>query len=238
MCTSLCISLCTSLIAACLAMAAHGAVQAQTLSYIGQQTVATGTAYQGTTVGGAVDHAGARARARLGRAADDGSGAGKNGRVCGLLFAGDVAGEPLDLTRELSWLAGNQPGFVWLHFNLADATAEGWIREHLAVVPECFEALHEGSRAPRIEDASDTLVAVINDVAFAFAFDPSEIEALWVHVAPRLALSARLRPLRSIDRLRQAVKDGCRFDSSVSLLNHLLHDQGAVRVRIVREATV
>jgi zinc transporter len=44
--------------------------------------------------------------------------------------------------------------------------------------------------------------------------------------------------LRSIDRLRQAVKDGCRFDSSVSFLNHLLHDQGDVLVRIVREATV
>jgi zinc transporter len=165
-------------------------------------------------------------------------GSDKNGLICGYLFAGPDPGAPLDLGHALQWLAGGQPGFVWLHFNLADAAAEGWIRENLAVVPEFFEALHEGSRSTRIEDASDTLVAVINDVAFEFAFDPSEIETLWLHVGPRIALSARLRPLRSIDRLRQAVKDGCRFDSSVSFLNHLLHDQGDVLVRIVREATL
>ncbi len=165
-------------------------------------------------------------------------GSDKNGLICGYLFTGAAPGAPVDLPAALRWLAGQQPGFIWLHFNLADAAAEGWIRENLAVVPEFFEALHEGSRSTRIEDASDTLVAVINDVAFEFAFDPSEIETLWVHVGPRIALSARLRPLRSIDRLRQAVKDGCRFDSSVSFLNHLLHDQGDVLVRIVREATV
>jgi zinc transporter len=165
-------------------------------------------------------------------------GSDKNGLICGYLFAGEGPGAPIDLAHALQWLAGGQSGFVWLHFNLADAAAEGWIRENLAVVPEFFEALHEGSRSTRIEDASDTLVAVINDVAFEFAFDPSEIETLWLHVGPRIALSARLRPLRSIDRLRQAVKDGCRFDSSVSFLNHLLHDQGDVLVRIVREATL
>jgi zinc transporter len=172
-------------------------------------------------------------------------GSDKNGLICGFLFSGDAPGVPVSLEAGLAWLASpaaapTAPGgaFVWLHFNLADAAAEGWIREHLAVVPEFFEALHEGSRSTRIEDASDTLVAVVNDVAFEFAFDPSEIETLWVNVGPRIAVSARLRPLRSIDRLRHAVKEGCRFDSSVAFLNHLLHDQGDVLVRIVREATV
>jgi hypothetical protein len=41
-----------SLLAACLSLAAHGAVQAQSLSYIGQQIVATGATYQSTTIGG------------------------------------------------------------------------------------------------------------------------------------------------------------------------------------------
>ena len=165
-------------------------------------------------------------------------GSDKNGLICGFRFTPDAPGEPIGLDAAVPWLAGAEPGFVWLHFNLADATAEDWIRQHLAVVPEFFEALHEGSRSTRIEDTSDTLIAVVNDVAFEFAFDPSEIETLWLHVGPRIALSARLRPLRSIDRLRQAVKEGCRFASSVAFLNHLLHDQGDVLVRIIREATV
>jgi len=165
-------------------------------------------------------------------------GSDKNGFICGYLFAGQAPGVPIDLAAALAWLSGSQAGFVWLHFKLADAAAEGWIRQNLTVVPEFFEALHEGSRSARIEFASDTLAAVVNDVAFEFAFDPSEIETRWVHVGPRIAPSARLRPLPSIDRLRQAVKEGCRFESLVNFLNHLLHDQGDVLVRIVREATV
>jgi zinc transporter len=47
-----------------------------------------------------------------------------------------------------------------------------------------------------------------------------------------------VHPLRSIDRLRQAVKDGFGFASSLLFLNRLLHDQGDVLVRIVRQATL
>jgi zinc transporter len=169
-------------------------------------------------------------------------GSDKNGLICGFQFAPGEAGRPVDLDTALAWLRQDvslvQPGFVWLHFNLSDAAAEAWIREHLSVVPEFFDALREGSRSTRIEDANDTLVAVVNDVAFEFAFDPSEIETLWANVGPRLALTARVHALRSIDRLRKAVKDGCHFASSVAFLNHLMHDQGDVLVRIVRGATV
>jgi zinc transporter len=169
-------------------------------------------------------------------------GSDKNGLICGFLFERGGRGVHVDLERALQWLqapdAGEPGSFIWLHFNLGDATAERWIRSHLAVAPEFFDALHEGSRSTRIEDASHTLVAVVNDVAFEFAFDPSEIASLWVNVGPRIAVSARIHPLRSIDRLRQAVKEGCTFDSSVGFLNRLLHDQGDVLVRIVREATL
>ena len=82
------------------------------------------------------------------------------------------------------------------------------------------------------------MIAVVNDVAYEFAFDPSEIATLWMSVSARVAVSARSHPLRSIDRLREAVKQGVCFGSSVDLLNHLLNDQGDVLVGIVREATL
>lgn len=169
-------------------------------------------------------------------------GSDKNGLICGYVFTPGLAGQAVGLDQALSWVNravdDERAGFVWLHFNLTDATAETWITQNLNVVPEFFEALREGSRSTRIEDANDTLVAVVNDVAFEFAFDPSEIATLWVMVGPRLVLSARTHALRSIDRLRKAVKDGCQFDSSVAFLNHLMHDQGDVLVRIVRDATL
>jgi zinc transporter len=81
------------------------------------------------------------------------------------------------------------------------------------------------------------LVAVVNDVHYDFAFEPSDISTLWLSVGPRLVVSARLKPLRSIDRLRDAVKRGARLNSSVEMLVHLMHDQGDVLVNIVRATT-
>ena len=169
-------------------------------------------------------------------------GSDRNGLVCGYLFADGAPGQALSLDDAQTWLAQTTPpdstAFVWLHFNLADASAQPWMHSHLNLVPEFFEALREGSRSTRIEDAADHLIAVVNDVAYEFSFDPSEIASLWMTVGPRLAVSARTQPLRSIDRLRQAVNEGCLFNSAAALLNHLLHDQGDVLVRIVRDATL
>ena len=168
-------------------------------------------------------------------------GADKDGLICGYLFMPGQTGVSVDLDRALQWLDehdGLRDGFVWLHFNLSDTPAEGTLRRRLPMVPEFFDALREGSRSTRIEDASDTLVAVVNDVAYEFAFDASEIATLWVQVSPGLAITARTHPLKSIDRLRQAVRDGLPFGSSVDFLNRLMRDQGDVLVRIVRAATL
>jgi zinc transporter len=169
-------------------------------------------------------------------------GADKTGLLCGYRFENGTPGIPVNLLEAASWLQDDVPkgkaDFVWLHFNLSDAAAEASIRKHLNAVPEFFEALHEGSRSTRIEDAHDTLIAVVNDVAYEFAFDPAEISSLWLNVGPHMALSARSHPLRSIDRMRDAIKNGKPLASSVSFLNQLLREQGDVLVRIVRDATV
>jgi zinc transporter len=167
----------------------------------------------------------------------------RTGLLCGFRFDPGQPGEALSLAQAEAQLAATLAapigsGFVWLHFNLADAGALAWMRSHLDLVPEYYEALNEGTRSTRLEDDRDTLVAVINDVAYEFAFEPDEIATLWLHVGPRLVVSARSRPLKSIDRLRQAAKDGARFASPMAFLTQLLRDQGDVLVRIVREATL
>ena len=190
------------------------------------------------------EHEGFAGRAREGvrKPMNASYGSDPNGLICGYLFSNGGAGTAVDLEGAQAWLADESaaaPGdFVWLHFNLADAGAEPWIARNLEVVPEFFEALHEGSRSTRIEDARDTLVAVVNDVAFEFSFDPSQIETLWIAVGPRMAITARVHPLQSIDRLRHAVRNGITFRSSVLFLDRLLRDQGDVLVRIVRQATL
>lgn len=170
-------------------------------------------------------------------------GADASGLICGFLFASDGGGVAVSAAQAVDWLQqcdkANPPhaGFVWLHFNLAHTAAEKWMRDNVTLSDQFYESLRDGSRSTRVELDDDMLVAVVNDVHYDFAFEPSDISTLWLSVGPRLVVSARLQPLRSIDRLRDAVKRGALLHSSVELLVHLMHDQGDVLVSIVRGTT-
>jgi zinc transporter len=171
-------------------------------------------------------------------------GADSSGLICGFQFTAGGQGAPVDAQQALQWLAQQnapasdaQAGFVWLHFNLAHSMTDKWLRDNLQLSEVFHESLKAGSQSTRVELDDDMLVAVVNDVHYDFAFEPSDISTMWLSVGPRLVVSARLQPLRSIDRLRDAVKKGAPLRSSVDLLVHLMHDQGDVLVSIVRTTT-
>jgi zinc transporter len=96
--------------------------------------------------------------------------------------------------------------------------------------------MREGTGSTRVEHADDSLIVVINDVTYDFSYDVSQIATLSMCVQRNCVISARLHPLRSVDRLRVAVKAGEKFESPVSLLVHLLRDQADVLQQIEREA--
>ena len=166
------------------------------------------------------------------------------GLICGYLFDA-AAPEParaIDSAQAAAWLAdagqlGDSNAYVWLHFNLSHAHAERWLTRHAALSDTFYETLHEGLPSTRIERADDSLIAVINDVHFEFSFEPSDISTLWISVGPRLVVTARTKPLRSVDALRTAVKAGEAPRSSTELLEHLLRAQADVLVKIVRGVT-
>jgi zinc transporter len=168
-------------------------------------------------------------------------GSDHSGMVCGYLFAPGAPGRAIGSAEALEWLRRaderTSPDFLWLHFTLANNASEKWLRESLSLPDEFLEALHEGSRSTRIENADDRLVAVINDVLYDFSFGASDISTMWVSVDRHMVLTARRKPLRSIDRLRASVNKATSFGSPVELLVHLLSDQGDVLVQIVRDAT-
>ncbi|MEK8049499.1 transporter [Ideonella sp. DXS22W] len=162
-------------------------------------------------------------------------GADEHGLICGYRCAPGQAPEALPALGPGDEVLEAPPGgFVWLHFNLGHTGAEPWLRRHAGLEDSFFEDLSEGSRATRIEREGDALFAVINDVTYDFSFDASDVATLWVWVTERLVVSARRHPLRSIDRLRMAVKRGDTLDTSLALLDHLLRDQADELQRIVR----
>jgi zinc transporter len=160
--------------------------------------------------------------------------------VFGYLFEPDTSGRRVNGGEAVRWLAHDREcrtgGFLWLHYDLANVATEKWLLEHLELSSAFFEAVHEGSRATRIDYADGALVAIVNDVLYNFSFEATDISTLWVCADERLVVSARRKPLRSVDRLRASVRNGESLGSSVELMVHLLRDQADVLVQIVRTA--
>jgi zinc transporter len=168
-------------------------------------------------------------------------GADPNGLVCGYLFRPGTGGEAIESARAAELIAqsaGAADGsFIWLHFNLAHAGSEPWLRTHAQPPDDFFESLRESSRSTRIERDGDTLFAVVNDVTFDFAYDATDVATLWLTLRANLVVSARRHPLRAVDRLRADVRRGEALPTPVSLLERLLRDQADELQRIVRTAT-
>ncbi len=166
-------------------------------------------------------------------------GADQQGLICGYAFGRDGVGHTVEAHQAVELLAARTAGdgFVWLHFNLGQVSTEKWLRQHLALSDVFYETLREASRSTRVELDDGTLVAVLNDVHYDFSFEPSDISTLWISASESLIVTARLQPLRSVDRLRDAVRRGAPIASSVALLVHLMHDQGDVLANIVRQVT-
>ncbi len=173
---------------------------------------------------------------------DSNYGTDKNGLICGFLLGPNTLPLELESEQAAQWLTAHQnllgDDFVWLHFNLSHSYSEKWLLAHANLPKEFFDTLREDSHSTRIERVESTLLAVINDVHYDFSFEASEISTLWLSVAQRVVISARSRPLRSIDELRESVRRGEMIRSPLALLIRLLHEQENVLVGIIRRVTV
>lgn len=168
-------------------------------------------------------------------------GSDRTGLVCGYLFEPGVAARAIESEEAEHWLQHeshrSRESFLWLHFSLVNTASEKWLGANLGLPEAFYDSLREGPRSTRVEHVDDALVAVLNDVRYDFSFDSGDISTLWLSVQQRVMVSARVKSLRAIDRLRASVKGGEGFRSPVELLAHLLRDQADGLVQIVREAT-
>jgi zinc transporter len=172
----------------------------------------------------------------------DGSyGSDQNGLIWGYRFVEGQAAQPIgsEAVAEFMRTTGTRPPgeFLWLHFSLTHTALESWFRQNLSLPDGFFESLRSEVGSTRVEQDDDSLVAVIHDVLFDSSFETSEVGTTSLCIQPQLMISARLRPLRSVEQLRSAVRAGRSFRSTVELLAHLLQDQASVLGEILRKST-
>ena len=169
---------------------------------------------------------------------DTSYGSDRNGLVWGYRFRPGVAPQAVDCEDALELFgpaADPGEGFLWLHLSLSNAASERWMRQHLQLSEDFYDALHEGIGSTRLEVQGDALIAVLHDVLFNTSFDSANVATVTLHMEPHLVISARLRPLRAMDQLRVAVRAGQPLRSAPELLAQLLRDQAEVLADIVRK---
>jgi zinc transporter len=168
-------------------------------------------------------------------------GSDQHGLVWGYRFAPNESAQSISSEAALEFLGAHSVGrsdeFLWLHFSLSNSASASWIQRNLTLPDSFHESLHSAVGSTHLEQDGDALVALIHDVHFDFSFDPTAVATASLCIEPRLLVTARLRPLRSIDRLRAAVRAGQLFRSPIELLAHLLRDQASVLVDILRTST-
>ena len=176
------------------------------------------------------------------RSIDSTYGSNEDGLIWGYRFPAGLAAQPIGTDEVPAFLAASDGAaageFLWLHFSLSNQGAERYLRRVLTLPEAFFESLGSQVGSTRLEQDDDALIAVIHDVLFESSFDASEVGTTSLCITPRLIVSARLRPLRSVDRLRAAVRAGQAFRSPVELLAHLLRDQANVLSDILRKSTL
>ncbi|HVJ39436.1 MAG TPA: transporter [Stenotrophomonas sp.] len=166
-------------------------------------------------------------------------GSDEDGLIWGYRFAPGEAATPIGAEAVAAFLADDSApeSFIWLHFALSNQGAERFLRRSLSLPDAFYDSLRSEVGATRLELDDGALVAVIHDVLFDSSFDASDVGTTSLCIGPRLVVSARLRPLRSVDRLRADIRAGQPFRSPVELLAHLLRDQANVLGDILRKST-
>lgn len=169
-------------------------------------------------------------------------GSDQQGLIWGYHFTPDKPARPITALEALQFLSvpetETKGEFIWLHFSLSNTTSISWLHKHLELPEEFYESLKTGGSSTRLEIEEDALIAVIHDLLFDFTFDPSTVSTISLCIKRNLLISARLKPLRSIEHLRTAVRKGQIFQSTAALLGHLLEEQADVLVNILRRTTV
>ena len=165
----------------------------------------------------------------------------EEGLIWGYHFVPNQPTQPITSHAAVEFLTAPGPGlpgeFLWLHFSLSHAASEPWLRRYVTLPDAFYESLHRDVGSTRLKQDADSLLAHIHDVLFDFTFEASAVATTSLCITSRLLVSAHIRPLRSVDKLRAAVQAGQVFRSPIELLSHLLRDQASVLVDIVRRST-
>jgi zinc transporter len=152
-----------------------------------------------------------------------------------LIYAAHI--EPGVPGFELSWHELNTTldraaGLTWIHLNTGTAQARSWILACESMPVPARQFLLEDDERQRVEQTDRSIVGVISDLHYRFDFDPDQIATLRFYLDERCLISTRTEPLAATDELRNAIRQGVSFTSTVTMMIRLFDFQADTLAKI------
>jgi len=144
-----------------------------------------------------------------------------DGLICGFRIPASGPTEPLSAGQASAALASTD-AVTWLHFRLADASAERILIESNLFPAALRHRLQEHDAHTLIEATDGGLMMVVTDLSFEQVGETSEAAGFWGFATPHTFVSARSHALHSADSLRLALRNGLKVKSGIELVAELL----------------
>ena len=128
-----------------------------------------------------------------------------------------IANEQVDAT-----LTNPGAGWVWVHLGLADNRCRTWIANAAPVSEVARELLAGSDTHLRLDIIGHELIGVLPDLHQELTEASEDLVRLRFVMGPSFVITARQRPVHSVENTRRAVESGKRFPTAVSLLDAIV----------------
>ena len=139
-------------------------------------------------------------------------------------FRPDGSAEVIPNTAVDAALSDQGAGWVWIHLALADMRCRNWIAQHAPVSELAREVLGGADTHLRLDILGSEIVGVLPDLHQELGGRGEELVRLRFVMTERMLITARQRPLHSVDSNRRAIDSGKRFPSAVSFFDAVIDE--------------
>jgi len=120
----------------------------------------------------------------------------------------DGAGGGTTLTWEGVRAWRPEQGLLWLHVDLDNPTAAGWIRDEAGLEEVGVDALLAGPTRPRSAPMSHCLLVVLRGVNQNPGSEPEDMVAVRLWIEPHRVIASSRRHLMAVDDVSEAIEAG------------------------------
>jgi len=115
-------------------------------------------------------------------------------------------------------LSASRAGFVWVHLNLVDHRSSGWLAAQPELGETLVEALLDTSGYQRLTVERGLVAGVFADVAIEIGRDSHDLAQLGFIIGPDFLVTARRKPIQSVQRVKTALDHGEIAETALDLL--------------------